>query len=156
LTIPEVVTPVSIFSPPPPPPPAVDFPLEWLLDNGSPAIQYRAINEVAQLTGELTPAVNDLPYSYAPALELAVQASVDGIWNNSMLALPPQRAMHFEGIGTIPAFRRLIEYGWSKDAPTLFHSRRNLFRLLAEDSDRELLYELNPARGKNCVVARRA
>ncbi len=148
MTIPDVVTPVSIFSPPPPPPRAVDFPLEWLLDNASPPIQYRAINDVAQLSGKLTPAVYDLPYSYAPALELAIQASVDGLWNNAMLALPSQRATHFEGIGTIPAYRRLVEYGWSKDSPPLIHTRRNLFRLLAEDSDREQLYELNPTRDK--------
>ena len=59
-----------------------------------------------------------------------------------MLATPSSRAEHFEGIGTIPAVRRLIEWGWNKDTPPLVHARRVLFRLLAEDEDASFLYEL--------------
>ncbi|MEX2153166.1 MAG: hypothetical protein WD825_07485 [Gemmatimonadaceae bacterium] len=59
-----------------------------------------------------------------------------------MLSLPSTRSDHFEGIGTINAVRRLLEYGWDKDSPPLVHARRVLFRLLAEDSDPEFLYEL--------------
>ena len=92
--------------------------------------------------------MGDLPYSYRPALELAVQASINGVWNNSVLRLPTQRSEHFEGVGTVPAFRRLTEYGWNKDAPPLFHSRRVLFRLLAEDVDRSQLFELTPTKAK--------
>lgn len=77
-----------------------------------------------------------------------MQASVDGVWNGSMLGLPSARAEHFEGVGTVPAFRRLTEYGWDKDAPPLLHTRRVLFRLLAEDQDRSVLYELMPVKGK--------
>lgn len=61
-----------------------------------------------------------------------------------MLALPNSRAEHFEGIGTIPAFRRLVEYGWDRESPPLALARRALFRLLAEDEDRALLYEMAP------------
>lgn len=144
-----IVSPASIFAPPPPPQPGIDFPLGWLLENASPAIQYRAIIDVAQLGQDVRADVNDLPYSYRPALELAVQADIDGVWNNSILRLPSQRAEHFEGVGTVPAFRRLTEYGWNKEAPPLFHSRRVLFRLLAEDSDdRSQLYELAPTKAK--------
>ena len=148
MTSPVVVTPVSIFAAPPPPLPSVDFPIGWLLEHAAPPIQYRAIIDVARLGPKVPEAVSLIPYRYAPAIELAVQAAVDGVWNRSMLALPTQRAEHFEGIGTIPAFRRLIEYGWDKDAPPLMHARRNLFRLLAEDTDREQLYELNPTKAK--------
>jgi len=59
-----------------------------------------------------------------------------------MLSIPSSRAEHFEGVGTIPAVRRLIEYGWHKDTPPLLHARRALFRLLAEDQDPAFLYEL--------------
>ena len=59
-----------------------------------------------------------------------------------MLATPSIRAEHFEGIGTINAFRRLVEYGWDKDSPPLAHARRILFRLLAEDDDPSYLFEL--------------
>jgi hypothetical protein len=147
LTIP-VVTPVSIFAPPPPPQSAIPFPLGWLLENASPPVQYRAIIDVAQMGPSLTDAVHDIPFSYRPALELAAQADIDGLWNGSMLTLPPQRADHFEGVGTVPAFRRLTEYGWSKDAPPLMHTRRALFRLLAEDNEVEQLFELMPKKGK--------
>jgi len=73
-----------------------------------------------------------------------------------MLSLPSARAEHFEGIGTINAARRLLEYGWDKDSPPLVHARRVLFRLLAEDQDPEYLFELG---GKNATdedMARRA
>ncbi len=94
------------------------------------------------------PAFHYLPYAYRPALELGVQASANGIWNNAMLTLPSQRAEHFEGVGTIPAFRRLLEYGWDREGPALYHARRNLFRLLAEDNERDQLYEFAPTRPK--------
>lgn len=59
-----------------------------------------------------------------------------------MLSLPSARSAHFEGIGTINAVRRLVEYGWEKDSPPLALARRVLFRLLAEDNDPEFLFEL--------------
>ncbi len=96
----------------------------------------------------MTPNISNLPYSYRPAIELAVQAAVDGVWNRSILSVPSQRAEHFEGVGTVPAYRRLTEYGWDKEAPPLVHTRRVLFRLLAEDADRAMLYELAPTKPK--------
>lgn len=124
------------------------FPLEWILDHAGGPIQYRATIEVARLGEAAGPTVRLLPYTDRGALELAVQAAVDGVWNGSMLSLPSQRSEHFEGIGTIPAFRRLTECGWDKDAPPLVHTRRVLFRLLAEDTDRAQLYELAPTKPK--------
>jgi hypothetical protein len=59
-----------------------------------------------------------------------------------MLSVPGARAEHFEGVGTINAVRRLLEYGWDREAPTLLHARRPLFRLLAEDDDVGQLFEL--------------
>ena len=59
-----------------------------------------------------------------------------------MLTIPTGRSDRHEGVGTINAVRRLIEYGWDKDAPPLVHARRPLFRLLAEDNDPDFLYEL--------------
>jgi hypothetical protein len=59
-----------------------------------------------------------------------------------MLTVPGVRAEQFEGVGTIPAFRRLLEYGWDRDAPPVVHTRRLLFRLLAEDNDPSFLFEI--------------
>ena len=137
-----IVTPVAPPPPPPPPPSPVSFPLDWLLAHASPPIQYRALTEVARLTPEESAQVSALPFTYRPALLLAVQQSVDGSWNGGMLGIPSARAEHFEGIGTVPAVRRLIEYGWHRDTPPLLHARRVLFRLLAEDQDPAFLYEL--------------
>ncbi len=83
-----------------------------------------------------------LPLTYRPALLLAVQQSPDGTWGGGMLSVPSSRAEHFEGVGTIPAVRRMMEYGWNKDTPPLVHARRVLFRLLAEDEDPSFLFEL--------------
>ena len=83
-----------------------------------------------------------LPYTYRPAMMLALQQRIDGTWNHAMLTLPSTRSENFEGIGTVNAVRRLLEYGWEKDSPPITRARRVLFRLLAEDNDPEFLYEL--------------
>src|SRR5579862_8857141 len=126
--------------PPLPPPPAGPhrFALEWLLAHGSPPVQYRAIAEVARLS---PPNVGDLPYAWAPALRLAMTQQADGRWGRTMLAVPSARAGHFDGVGTISAVRRLLEYGWDREAPPLVRVRRLLFRLLAEDDDPAFLFE---------------
>ena len=123
----------------------VAFPLSWLLDNASAPIRYRSLLEVARLEiqGEKLLA---LPLSYKPALELALLQGRDGVWHGSMLALPSARGGSFRGVGTIPAVRRLLEYGWERESPPLLQSRRLLFRLLAEDDDPAWLFELG--RGK--------
>jgi len=58
-----------------------------------------------------------------------------------MLTVPTSRSETFEGVGTINAVRRLLEYGWNRDTPPLMLARRILFRLLAEDDDPEYLFE---------------
>jgi hypothetical protein len=141
---PEATTPAA---PPPvafsPPATAVKFPLDWLLAHAAAPIRYRALTEVARLTPTEAAQVSNLPFTHAPALLLAVQQGNDGTWEGGMLALPSSKAHRFEGIGTIPAVRRLMELGWNKDTPPLVHARRALFRLLAEDDDPAYLYELS-------------
>ena len=85
---------------------------------------------------------------------LALQQGVDGTWNHAMLTLPAARSEAFEGVGTINAVRRLLEYGWDKDSPPVLHSRRVLFRLLAEDNDPEFLYELTSKQQDDDLVRR--
>lgn len=80
---------------------------------------------------------------------------VDGTWNHAMLAVPSARAEHFDGVGTINACRRLLEYGWDKDTPPLTHARRVLFRLLAEDDDRDLLFDLGGKDASDDDMAKR-
>lgn len=130
---------------PAPPPPAepVTFPLSWLLSTAISPIQYRASSEVARLSG-IPASMAGLPYSYGPALSLALAQRLDGTWNGMMLTLPGARAEDFEGIGTIPAVRRMVEYGWDRESPPLVRARRTLFRLLGEDDDASLLFELAP------------
>jgi len=128
---PEVVEPAS-----------VNFPLSWLLENGSVPVQYRAITEVARGTMTEPQKLSILPYSYPPAIRLALTQRPDGTWNGEMLSVPAARSEPHDGIGTIIAVRRLIEYGWDKDSPPLLLARRALFRLLAEDEDPAYLYEL--------------
>ena len=113
-----------------------------MLEHAAAPLKYRSITEVARMADRVGPGLIALPYTYRPALLLALQQGLDGTWNRSMLALPPSRSEHFEGVGTVNAVRRLLEYGWDRDSPPLIHARRALFRLLAEDTDAEYLYEL--------------
>jgi len=134
----------------------VSFPLTWLLDHAAAPIQYRAITEVAKLPAPISDQVASLPFTSRPALALALMQGTDGTWNHSMLSLPSQRAELFEGIGTINAVRRLLEYGWDREAPPLIHARRVLFRLLAEDDDPDYLFELGGKAAPTEELARRA
>ncbi len=135
---------VSTFPAPPPPLSAVKFPLGWLLQHASPPIQYRATIDVAKLGSRVSPEFSYLPYTFKPALELALAQSGDGVWNGSMLTAPSARSEGFDDVGTVHAVRRMLEYGWDKDSPPVYQARRILFRLLAEDDDPELLFEFAP------------
>ena len=86
--------------------------------------------------------VASLPFTHRPAVTLAVQQQPDGTWGHAMLTVPATRAERFEGVGTINAVRRLLEYGWDRDTPPILRARRVLFRLLAEDDDPDYLFEL--------------
>jgi hypothetical protein len=133
----------------------VSFPIGWLLDHASAPLQYRAIIDVVRPSEQIAKGISALPYTFRPAITLAVTQDLDGTWNGSMLAVPPGRSEHFEGIGTINAVRRLLEYGWDKESPPLLRARRTLFRLLAEDEDPAYLFELGPKAAKDPDLVRR-
>ena len=100
------------------------------------------MTEVARISAGDAEKVAALPFTHKPALLLAVQQAPDGTWDGGMLSVPRGKGGAFDGVGTIPAVRRLMEYGWHKDTPPLLHARRILFRLLAEDDDPSFLFEL--------------
>lgn len=119
---------------------SVPFPLSWIADQ-APSLYYRSAAEVVRDSAAAALAVH-LPYSSRSSLLLALTQHPDGTWNERMLSTPSGRAESYAGVGTIPAVQRLLEYGWSQDSPPIQHARRILFRLLAEDDDPSLLYEL--------------
>jgi len=133
----------------------VRFPLGWLLDHAGGPIKYRAVVDVVKRPGFDPREVANLALTYRPALLLAAQQSADGVWNESMLTIPSGRAEHFEGVGTIMAVQRLLEYGWDKDSPPLVRAGRVLFRLLAEDNDPDFLFELAGKGTKDEEMVRR-
>lgn len=138
-SVPTSATPLTSAAAPPSPP--VSFPISWLFDHASAPIKYRSVTEVAKPAAPIAEQVASLPFTYEPALTLALMQQADGTWNHAMLSIPSSRGEHFDGIGTITAVRRLLEYGWDKDTPPLTHARRILFRLLAEDDDPDYLFE---------------
>jgi hypothetical protein len=125
----------------------VTFPIGWLLEHAASPIKFRAYAEVARLTMPSLSGLAALPYEYRPALFLALTQSPDGTWFDNMLEVPSSRETSTRGVGTINAVRRLLEYGWDREAPPLVHARRALFRILAEDDDPSFLYELAPKGG---------
>lgn len=130
------------------------FPIGWILDNASGPIRYRAATEVARLSDPSISELGWLPYAYRPALRIALTQQPDGTWNKSMLTIPAKNSVDLANIGTIPAVRRLLEYGWDRESPPLALARRVLFRLLAEDNDPAFLYELG-AKAKDEDAVRR-
>lgn len=128
---------------------SIRFPLSWLLEHAAAPIKFRAATEIARISTEGTDPLSSLPYTYEPALLLALLQSPDGTWPGGMLAVPSS-AEGFKGVGTISAVQRLLEYGWERDSPPLLQARRVLFRLLAEDDDPAYLFELSP-RGRQDI-----
>jgi hypothetical protein len=125
-----------------------------LLEHASNPIRFRSLIEVARLGQALPSSISILPYAHRQALMLAILQSRDGTWGGSMLGVPSARAEHFEGVGTINAVRRLLEYGWDRESPPLLQARRSLFRLLAEDEDRNYLYEFGAKDADEDMVRR--
>lgn len=76
------------------------------------------------------------------------------MWGKAVLRVPADSDVW--SVGTIPAYRRLLEYGWDKDSPPLVRARRVLFRLLAEDDDADHLFELEADTGGDSDLIRRA
>jgi hypothetical protein len=129
--------------------------LNWLLDRGSQPVRVRALVELGAVP-QPDRALVDAAHAYEPALRLAVQQGRDGTWGRRMLSVPAPGDATFTGVGTIPAVRRLVEYGWSADSPPLYNTRKALFRLLAEDADPEFLYELREETGDDESSQRRS
>jgi hypothetical protein len=133
----------------------VSFPAGWLLEHAAPAIRYRALVDVVRPgSAFLPPRFQALPYSHRPALLLALGQSLDGTWGQSLLGVPSARSTNFEGVGTINAVRRLLEYGWNAESPPLLRARRLLFRLLAEDDDPAYLFDFSKARNDEDLARR--
>jgi len=132
---------------------AVQFPLGWILNNASEAIQFRSIIDVAGLSQDRE-GYRRLALAFQPALRVAISQGFDGTWGDSILQVPEGNGA--ARLGTIPAFRRLLEYGWERESPPLIRARRVLFRLLAEDNDADQLYEFRAECGTDPDLIHRA
>lgn len=134
--------------------PAVRVPLSWLLDHASYPVRARALLEFAR-GADLPKSVANWAYVHPLALQMAVIQRRDGTWPAGVLSLPGGNELSVDRVGTIPAVRRLVEYGWDPEAPPLALARRLLFRLLAEDVDPAYLYELGTPAGSDEDLVRR-
>lgn len=132
---------------------SINFSISWLLQHGSPSLQYRSLIDVAQFGPTREPRLSSLPYLTEQGLQLAMSQSSSGTWKAGMLAVPAA-SEGVAGTGTIPAYRRLLELGWDPDSPTLAATRRLLFRLLAEDEDPSYLAEMQAEATDELLVRR--
>lgn len=124
------------------PQPPVQFPMGWMLDRASYAVRARSLLEFGNLGPDGVASARRIALSHLPSIRLAIGQGKDGTWGGRMLTQPKSDDPEFTGVGTVPAVRRLLEYGWPADATSLWQARRPLFRLLAADDDPAFLYEL--------------
>ena len=89
------------------------------------------------------PSLARVPYGSRQGWHLLMMQDSDGTWPAGMLTVP--KGPELMGVGTIPAYRRLLELGWDPESPALSATKRLLFRLLAEDDDPTFLAELMPS-----------
>lgn len=147
--------PLASYSPAPSlglPQAPINFAISWLLEHASPSVTYRALVEVAGYPVASSPRLATLPYLTSQALQLALSQSSTGTWSGGMLTVPSSRTV--VGVGTIPAYRRLLELGWDPESPALAATRRLLFRLLAEDEDPSFLEEMAESATDESLVRR--
>jgi len=85
-------------------------------------------------------------------LELLMTQDPDGTWPGGMLTVPEGASV--DGVGTILAYRRLLELGWDPESPVMGATKRLLFRLLAQDNDPAFLAELMPAEWDDDLIRR--
>ena len=133
------------------PPASTSFPIAWLLANASPAVQYRALIDVAKFRSD-DRRLASVPYGSSNGLKLLMMQDLDGTWPGGMLSVP--KAGELIGVGTIVAYRRLLELGWDPESPALTATKRLLFRLLAEDDDATFLAEMSPSATDDVLVRR--
>lgn len=129
-----------------------NFSVAWLLENASPSIQYRSLVDVARYDVQRAPKLAGLPYLTQQGLQIAMSQLSNGTWAAGMLTVP--KGPGVAGVGTIPAYRRLLELGWDPESPTLAATRRLLFRLLAEDEDPNYLAEMQGEATDDILVRR--
>lgn len=141
-----VARPVPV--PPPPPPPIVPVPALWLLTVGGSVVQGRVLRELVGLP----PTSARVPYGSRLGWHLLSLQDGDGSWPAGLLTVP--NGSDLAGVGTIPAYRKLLELGWDPDSPGLSRTKRLLFRLLAEDDDPTVMAELRPATDDEDLVLR--
>lgn len=143
----ELTVPRPVPVPPPPPPPIVPVPALWLLTNGGSVVQGRVLRELVGL-----PASPRTPYGSRLGWHLLSLQDGDGSWPAGLLSVPTGNDL--AGVGTIPAYRKLLELGWDPDSPGLSRTKRLLFRLLAEDDVPTVMAELRPADDGEDLVLR--
>ncbi len=131
--------------------PSTTFALGWLLTNAPPAIQYRSLVDVASLPNR-DHALARVPYGSRAGWHLVFMQESDGSWPGGMLTVPKGDSL--VGVGTIVAYRRLIELGFDPECPALATTKRTLFRLLAEDNDPSYLAELGATATDEDLVKR--
>jgi len=147
--------PPAFLVPPSPvvaaPPSPARVPITWMMKSGSSSVQYRAINELVKSppSDATWPVV---PYASHIGLQLLMMQDRDGTWPGGMLTVPDGQSLI--GVGTIPAYRRLLELGWDPEGPALSATKRLLFRLLAQDDDPSFLAELTPATWDEDLIQR--
>ena len=134
-----------------PPPGPVTVPMSWLLRTASPSVQFRA-TKAFWPKAAAAPGWAAVPYASRQGLHLMLMQDGDGQWPGGMLTVPV--ASSLEGIGTIPAYRRLLELGWDPESPALSLTKRLLFRLLAEDDDPSFLAEMMPKEWDEDLIRR--
>ena len=107
-----------------PPPAPVTVPMSWLLRTASPSVQFRAMKAFWPKAAA-EPGWAGVPYASRQGWHLLLMQDGDGQWPGGMLTVPA--GLSLEGIGTIPAYRRLLELGWDPESPALSSTKRLLF-----------------------------
>jgi hypothetical protein len=109
------------------------------MEHGSAGVQFRVIRDVVQERPS-SPRWKSVPMGSRVGWHLLMTQDSDGMWPSGMLTIPEGGGL--DGVGTIPAYRRLLELGWDPETPGMSTTKRLLFRLLAEDTDPWYLAEL--------------
>ena len=113
------------------------------MEHAGPSIRYRVATDI--FPGLMSPTELDalrLEIENQPAVRQITKKQKDtGVWGGNLLGVAANKTTGVKDVGTVPQYRRLMEFGLGRDSRPGRIASRILFRMVSRDEDPKLLFE---------------
>jgi len=123
-------------------------PVSWIRTHAPAVIRWRTVRDVlpaGAATDAVVEALKAEVLQQKEVLRLMKKQKGTGTWGDNILGVAPSKAQGIKDVGTVAAYRRLVEMGVGPDQRAFRLADRVLYRLLSRDEDPALLFEFQRA-----------